>query len=255
MIYDFQKASLMKRFSAFLLDIILLTIVATLFCFILSVATGYDGFYKEYNGYQKQYEQQYGVSFKMTQEEFNDLDEEQQKNYTAARTAFMHDKAVLKCYNMIVNLTLTILSIGVLLAYIVMEFVIPLFLKNGQTVGKKIFSIAVMQSKGIKVSAVSMFIRTVFGKYAIETMIPLYSLIMLLFNQAGLFTVLLLFALIIAEFILFFVSKTNSFIHDLLSDSVVVDMNTQMIFDSEEAMIAYKTSLHEEQVEKKSIKI
>ena len=252
MIYDFQKASLLKRFSAFLLDIILLTIVATLFCFILSVATGYDGFYKEYNGYQRQYEQQYGVSFKMTQEEFDDLDEEQQKNYTAARTAFMHDKAVLKCYNMIVNLTLTILSIGVLLAYIVMEFVIPLFLKNGQTVGKKIFSIAVMQSKGIKVSAVSMFIRTVFGKYAIETMI---SLIMLLFNQAGLFTVLLLFALIIAEFILFFVSKTNSFIHDLLSDSVVVDMNTQMIFDSEEAMIAYKTALHEEQVEKKSIKI
>ena len=86
MIYDLQKASALKRFSAFLLDIIVLAIIATLFCYIISVITGYDGYVNKYKGYQKQYEQEYGVSFDITEKDFNEMEE--------ARTAFIKDKAV-----------------------------------------------------------------------------------------------------------------------------------------------------------------
>ena len=43
-------------------------------------------------------------------------------------------------------------------------------------------------------------------------------------------------------------TKTNSTIHDILAKTVVVDLSSQMIFDSEEAMIDYKTKLHAEQI-------
>jgi hypothetical protein len=43
------------------------------------------------------------------------------------------------------------------------------------------------------------------------------------------------------------VTRTNSCIHDLLAGSVAVDLASQMIFDSESAMIEYKKSIHAEQ--------
>ena len=42
MIYDLQRASMWKRISAWLLDAILLCIVATLMAFLLSTALNYD---------------------------------------------------------------------------------------------------------------------------------------------------------------------------------------------------------------------
>ena len=45
-------------------------------------------------------------------------------------------------------------------------------------------------------------------------------------------------------------SKTNATIHDKLSQTVVVDMQSQMIFNTEQEMRAYKARLHEEQVKK-----
>ncbi len=244
MIYDLQKASALKRFSAFLLDIIVLAIIATLFCYIISVITGYDGYVNKYKGYQKQYEQEYGVSFDITEKDFNEMED--------ARTAFIKDKAVVECYGKIVDLTIAIFSIGIFLAFIASEFVIPLLLKNGQTIGKKLFSIAVMQTNSVRISSISLFTRTVFGKYAIETMVPLYVVIMLWFSKADLFTVLLLFALIIAQIVIYFVTKTNSLLHDLLSDTVVVDMSSQMIFESKEALMEYKNARHLEEVNNSS---
>ena len=43
-------------------------------------------------------------------------------------------------------------------------------------------------------------------------------------------------------------TKTNSSIHDLLSDTVVVDFACQQIFDTEEELIAYKQAQHEKEV-------
>lgn len=250
MIYDLQKASALKRFSAFLLDIIVLAIIATLFCYIISVITGYDGYVNKYKGYQKQYEQEYGVSFDITE---NDKMEDAQKTKREeARTAFIKDKAVVECYGKIVDLTIAIFSFGIFLAFIASEFVVPLLLKNGQTIGKKLFSIAVMQTNSVRISSISLFTRTVFGKFAIETMVPLYVVIMLWFSKADLFTVLLLFALIIAQIVIYFVTKTNSLLHDLLSDTVVVDMSSQMIFESKEALMEYKNARHLEEVNNSS---
>jgi hypothetical protein len=84
------------------------------------------------------YEKEYGVSFDLSEEEYNKLTDEQKAILDKAFTAFGEDEEVAYLYNMQINLILLISSISIFLAYFILEFVLPLFFKNGQTVGKKI---------------------------------------------------------------------------------------------------------------------
>ena len=99
-----------------------------------------------------------------------------------------------------------------------------------------------------------MFVRAMLGKYAIETMVPLSILLIFFFvvHEATLFIVFV--ALYVFQIILFFATKTRSFIHDALASSVTVDMASQMIFNSTEEMIAYKESLHEQEAKEAEYK-
>ena len=156
--------------------------------------------------------------------------------YETAADALEKDENVLATYSVIVSLSLVILSFSVLLGILSIYFIVPLFFKNGQTLGKKIFGLAVIRSNLVKVSTPVLFARTLFGMYAIETMFPLFLLAMLYFNLMGgvaLITIGLLFVLQVAVLI---VSKNNSSIHDLLSDTVVVEFASQRIFETQEAL-------------------
>lgn len=268
MIYDLQKASVVKRLSAFLLDIICVCIAATLFALLLSVAVDYNGWNNKYQELKVRYEQKYGINT-LSQEEYNALSEQEQKEYNeknekaqqeaekALQIAYKNKDPeaieTVKTINMVNNLTLIIFSVSVLLAFLVIEFVIPLILKNGQTVGKKIFSIAVMRTNSTKVNSVVLFIRAILGKYAIETMIPLYILLKVFFlGNGGIIDLILMGALLVSQIIVFFASKTFSFIHDMLASTVCVDLSTQLIFDSEEDKIKYIEQVHAERVKEEA---
>ncbi len=247
MIHDIQKASLLKRASAFLLDFILLCILVTGSAFGLSALTGYDTYHDRMEQLQKQYEEQYGVSFDITREEYDKLTETAKKHFDEAQTAFSEDQEVLYLYNMEINLILLISSVSILLAYVVLEWILPLCFKNGQTVGKKIFGIALMRTDGVKISHLALFTRTILGKYTLETMVPLFIVLMTLLGGMGLTGTIVLLLILVLQLGLIIVTKTNSAIHDVLAVTVAVDLASQMIFDSEEAKIAYKKKIHAEQ--------
>ena len=61
MINDLQKASLMKRFMAFLLDLILLVILVTGFMWILSSVTNYDSYSNAMSDKIAEIKESYGV--------------------------------------------------------------------------------------------------------------------------------------------------------------------------------------------------
>ena len=63
-----------------------------------------------------------------------------------------------------------------------------------------------------------------------------------------LYTVAILGAILVGECLSLVLSRTNALIHDSIAGTVAVDMASQMIFDSQEAMLAYKKSLHAEHV-------
>ena len=246
MITQLQKASLWKRISAALFDVILLGIVIVGAAYLLSLVTGYDGYSQTVSDAYAQYEQQYGVTFELTQEEFAALSEEELSRYEEAYQALCDDGGAMYAYNMLVNLTLVVSSISILIGYLVTEFAVPLLLGDGRTPGKKIFGLALMRTDGIRVTGPLLFIRTILGKYTVETMVPVLILIMIFFNMAEATAVLSLGGILLLELILMIATRTNSLIHDLLAKTVVVDYASQRIFASEEELLEYKKRLHAE---------
>ena len=247
MVTDLQKASLWKRISAGLFDLIMLAILAVGMAALLSVVTGYNSHSQNLEDAYSRYEAQYGVEFRMTQAEFDALSQEQKDHYNAAYDALIADDDVVYTYNLVLNLTLLITTFGILVALLLLEFVIPLLLKNGQTLGKKIFGVALMRADGVKVTALQMFIRTVLGKFTIEIMIPVYILLMIFFNSIGIISIAILGGILVGELLTLALSRTNNLIHDSIAVTVAVDMASQRIFETQDEKIEYIKRLHAEE--------
>ncbi len=252
MSFSIQKATLWKRFSAFLFDFILTAILSVGIMLALSSLLQYDGHSKKLQGYydeiqtkiEEEYSDKYGFALDldyMDSEGYEKLTEEEKAPYEEANEAYEQalndDERVAKKTQVIFFLTLVMVSVGFLLGIMTIHFIVPLFLKNGQTLGKKIFGTAVMRSNGVKISNFVLFVRAIFGVYAIETLFPIALLTMLMFGLLGGLGSLTIILLLGLQLGLVFFTRYRTTIHDLLSDTVVVDMACQRIFDTQEEML------------------
>ncbi len=330
--FDIQKAGMLKRVSAWLLDTILLVVLATGFMALIGVICDYDTHYKAWTDVYPQYSATYsihldateeevaalpeviqkvhaeavkqyeaevevlrqryesllGSSLDKTEEEIASMTEDEKAKYNSAVATFnLHvgqakedveaafairfdltqeesqklmaageddihyqhymavdkllreDEAAQKEYRLVVGFTLMITSIGILLSVVLLEFVMPLIFKNGQTLGKKAFGIALMHANGVKVNNLTMFVRSILGKYTIDIMVPVLLIEMILFAGLGWIGLLVIGLLLALNLGLFFFTKTHTAIHDLLAKTVAIDLASQHIFDSEEEMIGF----------------
>lgn len=240
MIHDLQKASLWKRASAWIFDFILLGVLVVGVALVLSAVFGYNGYNDTLDGAYTKYEEQYGVEFEISQEQYLAMTEQQRQNYNDAYNALISDQEAMYAYNMVLNLTMLITTASILISFLALEFALPLFLGNGQTLGKKIFGLCLMRTDGVQINTMQLFVRTVLGKFTIETMVPVYILIMIFFNMVGIVGTAVLAVLGLVQIVLLAVTATNAQIHDLLAGTVVVDYASQMIFRTTEDLIAYK---------------
>jgi len=247
---DLQKASVLKRISAWTFDTILLACLVMVLAMALSSILGYDEYNAKMDEAYEKYGQMYDINVSMTLEEYENLSEEDLERYSQALEAINSDEAVMRIYSMVVNLTLIIASASVLLGHLVLELLVPLWLRNGQTLGKKIFGIALMRTDGVKVTPFMMCVRTILGKYTLETMIPVLIIIMLLFQLVGLGGTLIIGLILLVQIVLVIVTPTNSALHDLFACTVAVDMASQRMFDSPEALLEYKKRLSAEEANK-----
>ena len=113
---DLQKAGLWKRTAAWMFDSILTVILAVGLGVVLSALLGYDGVSARVDEAYARYETQYGVAFEISQEEFEAMTQAQRENYDAAYEALIADEDAMTDYNLMLNLTLVIISLAVLLA-------------------------------------------------------------------------------------------------------------------------------------------
>ena len=248
MIYDLQKANIWKRISAALFDLILIGIVIVGAAFALSSILDYDSYTQRMEGNYLTYEQLYHVDFEISSEDYQKLTEGEKQAYEQALQALSADEDFNYVYSMLINLTLLITTFGILLGFLLLEFLVPLLFGNGQTLGKKVFGVGVMRIDGVKLTPLQLFVRTVLGKYTVETMIPAMLLIMVYFNFVGYMAAGAILLLLLLQLALVLGTRTHTAIHDKLAGTVAVDMASQMIFDTPEALLAYKKKLHEEQV-------
>ncbi len=246
MIYDKQTAGMLRRIPAWLLDIILLITLATGLIAGMSYVLDMDSQVDKMDAIYKRYEKEYGVSFTITGEEYEKLSEADKAKYEQANAALAEDTEAQTAYELLMNLTLITLSVGILGAFLILEFAVPLLLKNGQTLGKKAFGIALMRKDGIKVTPFMMFARSILGKYTVETMMPVLLIVGMFFNGGGGFSVILLAAFLLAQIIVPLVTRDKTGLHDLMACTVAVELSSQMIFDTVEDQEAYYKHLHEE---------
>ncbi len=243
MTQDLQKASFWKRVSAFMMDAILLVILAVGCGAALSGIFHFDQYNERIQAAYVQYETDYGISFELTQEEYETMPQEERERFDEAYEALIADQEAMYAYNMTINLTLLITTLSILIAVLLMEFVGPMILGNGQTLGKKIFGLGVMRVDGVRLTTIQLFIRTFLGKFTIEIMVPVLLALMLFFNIIGIVGLFVLCGILLLQIILLGLSKTNSVIHDHLAGTVVIDIASQRIFDSTDEMIEYKKKL------------
>lgn len=241
---DLQRASMWKRMSAYLFDVILLGIIVVGIAWLMSLAFGYDTHVSKFDEACVKYEEKYGVDLDA---DYNSLGDEERAIYDAAFEELSSDSEAQYAYSMMISLTFTIISISILIGYIVLELVVPLLLKNGQTLGKKIFGIALMRTDGVKISTLSLFVRTILGKYTVETMMPVLIIVLIIFSGAGLGGTVALALIALLQLILLGTTRTRSVIHDLLACTVAVDFTSQLIFDTPEQLMEYKKKLHAEE--------
>ena len=236
--YDIQRASMLKRIPAWVLDMILLLVVMTGFLVLWSRVFPVTPHVEEIDEIIAQYEQQYGGHWNIPAEEYEKMTDAEkeaaEKISLEISNALNQDEAALALLETVAINIFAMLSLSVLCAYVILEFVIPLLLKNGQTLGKKCFGVALMRKDGVKVTPFMMFARTVLGKCTVETMIPLLSAVMLFVGIGGpLF--FLGVAVLLAQIIVPLATRNKTGIHDIMACTVAVDLSSQMIFDSLEA--------------------
>ena len=246
MIADLQKASLLKRLSAYLLDMILLLIAATGIALLFATALDYDSYRETLNAAKTEYADQYDVNL---DKDYSEMTAEEKERYDDALEALNKDEKAMHAYGMMISLILLISSLSILLPYLLLEFFVPLLFRNGQTIGKKVFGIALMRTDSVRISSVALFARTLLGKCTLETMVPVAIVLMILMGSLGIEGTLILLAFLVLQIGLLIATKTHSCIHDLMAGTVVVELASQMIFDSEEAMLEYRKRLHSERVE------
>ena len=246
MVYDLQKASFLKRAAAWLLDAILVVILAVGIASLLSAVVGYDRHSDTVSDAYARYEVEYGVAFDVSQDEYMSWPEEKQQAYDAAYEALINDEDAMYAYNLVVNLSLLIASLSILVAMMGLEFVVPVLFKEGRTVGKRVFGLCVVRSDCVRMTNVQLFVRTLLGKFAVETMIPIYIIMMVFWGIMGMGGTLILFALLLAQIIILIANRRNAAIHDLMAGTAVVDYSSQMIFEDTQALIEYQKKIHAE---------
>lgn len=244
--FDLQRAGMWKRLSAALFDVIILFTVIVGMALLLSAVLNYDQYIERMDSLEVKYAEEYGVDFDITAEELKALSEAERKVYEDADKAYSEDPDVIYTYNMMLSMAMVIITFAIFLGYLILEFLIPLLLKNGQTLGKKLFGIGVMRVDGVRLPPILLFARTVLGKFTIGTMIPVYVVIMIVFGRLGLTGTVIIGALALVQAILFFGTRDHTPIHDKLAGTVTVDLASQMIFDSPEALLEYKKRIHAE---------
>ena len=249
--FDLQRASMWKRLSAALFDSIILFTVIVGMALLLSTVLNYDSYVTRMNELEQKYGEEFGVDLDITAEEMKALTEEERQVYEAANEAYGKDPDVIYTYNMMLSMAVVIVTFSILLGYLLLEFLVPLLLKNGQTFGKKLFGIGVMRADSVRLPSILLFARTVLGKFTIGTMVPVYVVIMIVFGRLGFFGTVIVGGLLLVQAIFFFGTREHTPIHDKLAGTVAIDLASQMIFESPEELLEYKKRIHAESVEKR----
>ncbi len=233
-----QKANLWKRISAVLFDAVMTFVILLGLAIPVNSLLKYDEYHAEFSAIQQAYtaqaETDFGVDLSLSREEYEKHDEAWQADYdqrkadaeTAIAENLEKDEEASRLSSKLISVLVITFCISSFLAFLIWYFIIPLLLKDGRTLGKKLFGIAVVRTNCVKISTPVLFVRSMIGLYAMETMAVLF---LCLLGTVGIIAAVLV--QVLQVWVL--VKTPKQSIHDLLSDTIVVDYSSQQIFETQ----------------------
>ncbi len=237
---DIQRAAFSKRIFAFLADIVIGGLLLTGLYMLMSTVLNIDKYSEKYKAVRTSYEEQYGVTFGLDRESFEKLTEEEKKVYTDAVDAMNGDGEANKAIRTAYRLSFGIFAAGIVVTTLLLEFIVPLFTKDGRTPGKLLFGLGVMRKNCLRMSAPVSFVRGVIGKGVFELALPAVIIVTVFSNVTGIFGIIMLAVFLILETVALVKSGGSSALHDVLADTVVIDWHSQMIFNTVEEREAFE---------------
>ncbi len=156
MTFDLQRANVWKRISAFLFDVILLAIACVLCAWGLSALLGFDAQYQTLMARYQAAADACGLDMSIMTQTYSALTDAQRALVEQANAVLAADETAVHAYGMVIQLSILNFSFGVLSGYLLLEFLVPLLFKNGQTLGKKIFGVALMRNDGVRIGHVTL---------------------------------------------------------------------------------------------------
>ena len=238
MAISIQKANFWKRFSAWMLDSMMVVLLCTTFFFPFSSLFGYDTTRDKMqvivNANKPSIEQEYGINL---DEDYDELSDDQKALFDKASEALnellLSNEEFVALYAQSTSRLLCSIALALFVSVMIAHFAIPLFIKNGQSLGKKVFGLAVIRTNCVKASPIALFIRAAVGMFAIETVAFAFLAAVVPVGTIAAVGMLILQAYVMIK------TYTNSVIHDLISDTAVVDYASQQIFESEEELTEF----------------
>ncbi len=246
-IYVPKKPPMVKRFAALVIDVIMVIVLASGIAFLVSKIYNYDKYYNAV--YQTQID--YGVYVPSDEgnitydgktyiicTEDKSLTEEEANSRIKALTS---DKTFKDNYYKMNLGPIVITSIGLASSLLVFEFILPLCLKHGRTLGKFLFGIGYVNEDDLDVSLKNVTIKFLFGKLIVNAVIP-YTGVLLIIYQTGLVLIGLAFVLgvPIINLLMLFLTKDKRLLSDYIGKMKPVDNNCQVYFKNIEDLNAAK---------------
>ena len=234
-VYSLNRATGGRRLAAWLLDLILIATLSVGFMLLTSLAVSYDKQQNKLFDYYRTHEVL--VMDDKNNEVFcKSEDATCQKNWQE----FAKDKDAIAQYNKVNELTVVILTVGVFSSLLVTHFIVPLILKDGRTVGKRIMGISLISTDEIRVNTNQMFIRFLMGEFLVTYMIPIILIFTAMISGGGLFYTLTALAIMVANILCLIFTKNRQNLSDLIGKTIAVDTASQIICDTKEELSELK---------------
>lgn len=242
----------LKRIGAYLIDIILVSVVATMLSSNSYINKDYKKYQETYNEYTKKYEgyieyytklENYYEDEKLSEKEYNKL-LEFDGEYTEDLINYYEDKKINKDeYNKIIEnldsnysdveinysyklLKYSIISTIINLMCILLYFVVIQFYFNGQTLGKKIMKLRVISNNDKKLSIVNFLIRSLIVNEVFINILNIIFLVILSKNNYLAYNQIIYVITYILEMTIIFMilfDKNNRGVHDYISNTKVIE--------------------------------
>ena len=216
-----------RRFGAFIVDLCLVVVLTVIIALPLRSISGYAATSDKMNAIFDRIAAEHGVDINITNQQYNALPDEEKLAIDAALEDISEDTEAAELYAKTVRLLFIVIFSSLLVSVVLLELVLPLIFKNGQTIGKKLMRLQVERRDGEPLNLVTMLLRSITGKFFIDYGLPVFFFLSFIYANAGRTPLIGLLMLTLGQIVSIAVTSDRRALHDIIAGTVVVPVALQ----------------------------